>query len=106
MGMVPAAANELHLWEQAVVLGMSALLVWRWVIIPLLFLHLLNTYLYLGEHPFWKFISLCARNLLKPVSFLQFRFFDLSAIAGLALMLFLARFAPPALVQLFRRLPL
>jgi hypothetical protein len=106
IGMVPATGSKLHLWEQALVLGLSSLLVWRWVLIPLLFLHLLNTYLYLGEHPFWKFVSSSARNLLRPLAFLQFRFLDLSAFAALAVTLFVAHFGPPVLVQLFRRLPL
>lgn len=106
LGLVPPVKSKSHLWEQAAVLGAAGWLGWRWMLVVVLALHLLNTYIYLGEHPFWKFITLSARNLLKPLKFLQFRAFDLSALVGLAVVLILAELAPAWLVRCFRSLPL
>jgi hypothetical protein len=106
MGIVPAVKSRTHLWEQAAVLGISSLLAWRWIVIGLCALHLLNTYIYLGEHPFWRFVSLTARNLLRPIAFFRIGPLDFSPILGIAFALFLGEFAPRPLSQLFRNLPL
>jgi hypothetical protein len=104
MGIVPAVKSREYLWEQAGVLGISSLLTWRWIMIGVCALHLLNTYIYLGEDPFWRFVSLTARNLLRPISFVRIGPLDFSPFVAIALALFLGEFAPRPLSQLFRSL--
>jgi hypothetical protein len=72
--------------------------------IGIFLLHLLNAYVYLGKHPFWPYISLTARKLLTPISFLSFPKFDLAPVLGIALVFTLAEFAlKPAVVHILER---
>ena len=50
-------------------------LIWRWkyFIVGILLLHLLNSYVYFGNHPFWNFVNATARNLLYPLRWLPLR---------------------------------
>ena len=67
MQLVPPAQSWVHRLEQGIVLGLGTYLVWKYAIGALLGLHLLNTYVYLGAHPFWKFIPTLGQRLLAPL---------------------------------------
>jgi len=73
MGMLPATKSFSHRAQQALVCGFGGWLAWKHLLIALLALHIVNSYVYLGEHPAWNFISLTTRNLLRPFARLPLR---------------------------------
>jgi len=85
-GIVPHVHGFLQLFLQSLIVGGSSYLLWKHLVAGVLLLHLLNSYLYLGKHPFWNFINTTARNLLLPFSWIPLRagkvdFLPLAAIA-------------------------
>ncbi len=108
LGMVARAKSSLHRWQQGFVLAGGALLLAKYLIGCVLFLHVLNSYLYLGQMPLWDYINVTARKFLRLVDWLPLRLgrIDLSPVAMLALV-FLGAAAVEAILQsLFPRLPL
>jgi len=81
--------NAAQLLAQAGLIGLGTYLDWKYLIAAILFLHLLGSYIYFGEHPAWNFINLTARNLLSPLRWLPLRFgkVDLLPLAGIALVI-------------------
>ena len=98
--VVPHPGNWFTRCQQAALLGVGAYLSWRYLLVGLFALHLLHSYVYLGRHPFWSFVTLAARDLLKPLQRLPLRVdrVDLSPVAGIALILLLAYIAENGLV--------
>lgn len=90
---------------QAVIVGLASWLVWGYAIGAVLILHVLSSYIYFGNAPFWSFISITARNLLRPLSGLPLRFgkIDLAPLFALALLGLLAWWAPVGLEWLYRK---
>jgi uncharacterized protein YggT (Ycf19 family) len=58
------------LWQQALIFGLGTYLVWQYLIIVLLIIHLFNSYVYLGNSPFWSFLAVTGRNSLRPIRWL------------------------------------
>ena len=86
-------------------IGLCAYLAWKFLLVALLLLHLLNSYVYLGNHPFWLFVNTSARRLLWPLTWLPLRFgrADFTPLAGIALVFFAGEYGPPGLTLLFQR---
>jgi uncharacterized protein YggT (Ycf19 family) len=105
-GIVPAASSPWIIWKQAGVLGLVAFLSWKYVLITVLFLHLLNSYLYLGSNPFWMFINATARNLMHPFRWLPIRLgkFDFVPILLIVLIVFASESAADRLPLIFQRI--
>jgi uncharacterized protein YggT (Ycf19 family) len=95
LGVVPRAGTWLTRCEQATLLGLGAYLAWKYLIIGLLAVYLLHSYVYLGRNPFWSFVTLAARALLKPLRRLPVRVdrVDLAPVVGIALVFLAAHFA-------------
>jgi hypothetical protein len=92
------------IWGQSAALALGALLAWKWLLIAIFGLHLLNLYVYLGTHPVWPYISLTAKKLLRPLSFLTFPKLDVAPLAGVAIVLLLSEWAvKPGVMHLFQR---
>jgi uncharacterized protein YggT (Ycf19 family) len=89
LGVIPPTETPSQLVAQAVVIGGLSYLGWKYLIVGILLLHLLNSYVYLGNHPFWGFISASARHLLAPLRWLPLRFgrVDFSPVLGITLVL-------------------
>jgi hypothetical protein len=104
--IAPEIRDTVQLWQSGGVLGIASLFLWRWLIVLILAAHLLNTYLYLGEDPIWKYASATARNLLHPIRFLRAGKLDLAPILGLVLILSASHYLPGQLNYLYRKLPL
>jgi uncharacterized protein YggT (Ycf19 family) len=62
-----------QLFGQAAVMGTAAYLTWKYLIVGILLLHLVNSYVYLGNHPLWNFVNATAANLLYPIRWLPLR---------------------------------
>ena len=108
MELIPAPISKRHLWEQGLVLGLSSLLAWKFLVLAILILHLLNSYVYLGRVEFLNFASQTARNLLAPISGLPLRVgrVDLVPLLGILAVWGVAEGGARWLPQLFRKLPL
>jgi hypothetical protein len=109
--LLPAAKSSAHLVEEACVVGAGAFLAWKLLLVVVLVLHVLNTYIYFGAHPFWSFIDATGRNLVRPLNAVPMRLgrFDAAPLLVIALAWALGwwlanpRFGLPKLVQ---KLPL
>jgi uncharacterized protein YggT (Ycf19 family) len=105
--IIPKPVSAAHRFEQALVIGLNSYLVWKYLIGALLTLHLLNSYIYFGKHPFWSYGNAKARTLLSPLRAvpLQTGKVDFAPVAGLALVFLAAELAGRGLFFLYGRLP-
>jgi uncharacterized protein YggT (Ycf19 family) len=115
---MPAAGR----FQQAVILGVVSYFQWQYPLEAILLLYLLNSYIYFGRHPFWKYISATAQTILYPLRKIPLRVskVDFAPLVGMALIFLVAhcvefgvRMPPlvklvyiPGLVDLYGRLPL
>lgn len=89
-----------HLAEQGLLVGTALYFTLKFLLPIILFLHLVASYIYLGESAFWEFIALTARNILAPLAGLRLRLarFDFTPLAGIILILLILH-ALPVFVQ-------
>jgi len=104
LDLLPSMPASNVLWAQALAFALGALLAWKWVLIGIFLLHLLNVYVYLGAHPAWSYISVTARKLLTPIRFLSFAKLDLAPIVGIIIVFLAAELLlKPAISQVFQK---
>ena len=107
LGSLPRPHSFAHRAEQAVLIGLSAYLCWKALIVAVLVLHLLHSYVYLGRSPVWAFVTTIARQLLRPLEGLPLRAgrADFAPLVGVALTFFLFQALALTLNCLAQRLP-
>ena len=107
MGIQASAVSFRHLGEQAVVIGLGSWLGWQFLVIAVLVLHMLASYVYLGNAPFWNLITITAQNLLRPLAGLRLRAgkIDFAPLLALTVVVLAAYLVPQLLVWLYARLP-
>jgi uncharacterized protein YggT (Ycf19 family) len=90
--IIPQPASELRRVGETIVVALGSYLAWEFVAVALLVLHLLNSYIYFGRHPFWSFVNAEAQALLSPLKKIPLRFakIDFAPVAGIVLVIFLA----------------
>jgi uncharacterized protein YggT (Ycf19 family) len=105
--IIPQPVSAAHRIEAALIVGLNSYLIWKYVIGALLVLHLLNSYIYFGKHPFWNYVNAEARTLLSPLRAvpLQAGKADFAPVVGLALVFLVAELAGRGLFFLYGRLP-
>jgi uncharacterized protein YggT (Ycf19 family) len=88
--------SNAHLAEQGFLIGTGLYLSLQYLLPVFLLLHLVATYVYLGNNPVWDFVGITARNLLAPLRWLPLRLarFDFAPLAGVILILFLLHWVP------------
>lgn len=108
LGVVPPPTSTRQVWQQGVVLGLAAYLLWKYLIGAVLLLHLVNSHVYLGTSPFWYYVDATARNLLAPIRGLPLRVgrMDFAPLVGVALVFFIEQYGSRALAALYQRLPI
>ncbi|MEI8289456.1 MAG: hypothetical protein WCH99_08270 [Verrucomicrobiota bacterium] len=96
-----------HRCEQSLLLGLASYGVWKFPAGALLTLHLLNSYIYFGKHPFWKYVSATAQTLLRPLKSIPLRIgrVDFAPVAGIAIIFLAAEGMERGLVWLYAKLP-
>ena len=106
--VVPRPVSAAHRFEQASLVGLSGYLSWKYLAAAFLTLHLVNSYVYLGNHPFWNGVNATARALLTPLRPLPLRAgkVDFAPVLGLALVFLAARLAEWGLTALYSKLPI
>ena len=94
-------------FQQSLVIGAGSYLLWKFPLGAILLLHLLNSYIYFGKHPFWKYVSETAQTLLRPLKIipLQIGRVDFAPLLALAFLFFAAELAARGLNQIYARLP-
>ena len=107
-GMTAQPASAAHLVQQSLVVGAGIILAWKYVVLGVLLLSVLNTYLYLGNYSLWTFIAATAKRLLRPLAFLPLRIgqVDFGPVVGLAGAIAAFAAIEWGLHELFARLPL
>ena len=118
-GFLPARFNAVHRFEQALVIGLASYFVWKYLVSVVLVLHLVNSYVYFGNHGFWHYLNGVARLLLRPLAGVPLRAgrVDFAPVVLLVLVLFVSRVAVeglpvsknykiPGLMDLYALLPL
>jgi uncharacterized protein YggT (Ycf19 family) len=108
LAIIPGPVSAGHRLEESVVIGLGSYLVWKFVAAALLALHLLNTYVYFGKHPFWNYVNATAQNLTAPLRKIPLRAgrVDFAPVVGIAIIFLAAELTERALVWLYARLPL
>jgi uncharacterized protein YggT (Ycf19 family) len=108
MLILPPANSMVLRIEQSVVIALGVYLLWKFPIALLLVLHLLNSYLYFGDHPIWNYINTVAQKILIPFRKLRLRAgrVDFAPLVGLVVLFIVAIAAEKGLENLYRRLPI
>jgi uncharacterized protein YggT (Ycf19 family) len=108
MGLLPQPASGAHLMQQAIVVGLGSILVWKYLLVALLVLRIANDYVFLGDLAFWRFVNATSHNLLRPISWLPLRMAraDFAPVAAVILVMVLFELGGHGLSHLYRRLPL
>jgi uncharacterized protein YggT (Ycf19 family) len=107
LGVAPNPSSAWHRWQQALLLGITSLLLWKFLLLGLCSLYLINCYVYLGRSSFWSFVQTTGSNLLWPLR----RFpicvgkLDLSPLVAIALVLLLANWVADWLPRVYQQLP-
>jgi len=93
--------------QQAIVLGLNSYRLWRYPLGAILLLHLLSSYIYFGKHPFWNYVHLTGRTLLRPLAKIPLRLgkVDFAPVVALVLLFLAAELAARGLSALYNRLP-
>ena len=94
LAIMPTTKSAVQLVEQAIWIGIGSYLSWKYLLVGIFLLHILNSYVYLGNHPFWNFINATARNLLTPISWIPLSMarVDFSPLVGIALVFLITEF--------------
>ena len=87
--LIPRPVSEPIRLAQAALVGLGSYLTWKYLVIVLLALRLLNNHVYFGPHPMWNYVNLTAGRLLAPLSRLPLQVgkVDFAPLAGIALVL-------------------
>ncbi len=107
LNLVPPASTIGVTFQKGLIIGAAAFRSWEFVIVGLLLLHLLISYVYLGNSKVWTFVEGTARNLLKPLRWLPLRVgkADFAPILGIALVLTAAELGSRLLTSIYQKLP-
>jgi uncharacterized protein YggT (Ycf19 family) len=105
--ILPPPISVAQRLEQSLVIGLNGYLVWKFPVGAILALHLLNSYIYFGRHPFWKYVNVTAQKLLRPLKSipLQLGRVDFAPLVGIALVFLAAEGAGRVLAWIYAKLP-
>lgn len=99
--VVIPAASFIHLCAQGLLVGTGLIFSLKYLVPAILLLHLVSSYVYLGNNALWDFVSTSSRNLLRPLQGVPLRFarVDFAPIAAILLVLFLLHWLPDYLLR-------
>jgi uncharacterized protein YggT (Ycf19 family) len=105
-GILPPVSPACR-FQQSLVIAAGSYLLWQFPLGTILLLHLLNSYIYFGKHPFWSYVSATAQTLLRPLKKipLQAGKVDFAPLLALAFLFLAAELAARGLNHLYARLP-
>ena len=93
---VVTRASVAHLLVQTLLLNAALCCTLKFVLPPLLLLHFIASYVYLGGNPIWEFVSNAAQQLVAPLKGLPLRIakLDFTPLVEVALILCLLHWVP------------
>jgi uncharacterized protein YggT (Ycf19 family) len=96
LNVLSASKSLTHTLEQGLLVGLSLFISLKYLLPPLLLLHLIASYVYLGNSAFWDFVAATALRLTGPLRRLPVRFakLDFSPILGAVLILWALQWLP------------
>ena len=105
--VLPPPVSVAQRLEQSLVIGLDGYLIWKFPLGALLVLHLLNSYVYFGKHPLWKYVGVTAQKILRPLNALPLRLgrVDFAPVLGIAIVFFAAEGIGRGLVWAYAKLP-
>jgi uncharacterized protein YggT (Ycf19 family) len=106
IGTATPAMSIVRLLEQGALIALGLVVTLKYLLPIFLCLHLVASYVYLGNHPVWDFIATTANHLLAPLRFLPLKFarLDVAPVAGVLLIFLFLHWFPNLLeVELARR---
>jgi hypothetical protein len=108
LDIIPAPRSAGHLLQQAAVIGLGSYFSWKYVVAGVLLLHIVNSYVYLGNDPFWSYLGPTAKTLSRPLGFLPLRAgkLDFAPVCLMIIVFFLCEAADRGLSRLYAQLPL
>jgi hypothetical protein len=106
MGILPPPRNTGHAWQIAGTIALCVIVSWKYVLIDFLALHLLNSYVYLGNSSFWIYATLTGNRFTHPLRWLRFGKVDLASAIALIAVIVGSHYASVGLARLYRQLPL
>ncbi len=106
--VLPPPVSMAERLEQSFVIGLGSYLVWKFPAGAILTLHLLNSYIYFGRNPFWKYLNVTAQTFLAPLKKIPLRAgkVDFAPVIVIGLIFLAAEFAARLLNILYARLPI
>jgi len=104
---VPHSKSTGELLEQSLLIGATVYLLWKYLIVGLLLLHVVNSYVYFGNLPVMHYVKVTAQRLLWPLDKLPLKLgrIDLGPFVWIALIVLLTMYASkhaPGLFQKFQ----
>ena len=104
---LPPPVSVAQRLEQSFVIGLGSYLVWKFPLVTLLTLYLLNSYIYFGRQPLWKYVNVTAQTLLQPLKKIPLHLgrVDFAPLLMLVLLFLAAELAGHGLDLLYARLP-
>jgi uncharacterized protein YggT (Ycf19 family) len=105
--ILPKSVSPAERIEQSVVIGLGSYPLWKFPLGVILLLHLLNSYIYFGRHPFWKYVNATAQTLLRPLQKIPLRIgkVDFAPVLGIAVIFLAAEGIDYGLARLYAKLP-
>ena len=102
IGMVPKA-SPWQLLAQGALIGLASYLPLKFLVVGFLIVYVLNSYIYLGESHFLKFVNTTSTGLLRPLRWLPLRIgrVDFAPLAGMALVMVAAELGRRGLDRLY-----
>jgi uncharacterized protein YggT (Ycf19 family) len=96
IGVIDPAQSPRSLAGQALVVGASLYLSLKYLLPALLLLHLVSSYVFLGNNPFWEFIGSTARRMVAPLNRVPLRLgrVDFAPLITLITILFVLNAVP------------
>lgn len=83
--MAPPQEGAVRQIKEAAIMGVYAYFPLKYFLFAILGAHLINSYVYLGNHEWLNYIDSTARNLMIPLRWLRLGKIDLAPIVGIAL---------------------
>jgi uncharacterized protein YggT (Ycf19 family) len=89
LNVLSPAQSIMHVLEQGSLIGLGLFMTLKYLLPPLLLLHLIGSYVYLGKSSFWNFVATTAQHLTGPLRRLplQFAKLDFAPVVGAVLIL-------------------
>lgn len=89
-GLLAPVSSTSKVLIQGLIISAGLILSLKHLLIAISFLYLVYSYVYLGMNPFWSYVNITGRRLLKPLRFLRLGRIDLSPIAMIVLVWWLS----------------